>query len=210
MVGVLALAALGVGAFLVVRDTTQAAAPVDLRPVEGTALDFAVPPDWQPAPDAEPTLILGVPLDGVTYGPAYECGGDQYWRGLAASAFVPGEQPPEAVAAALAQETGVGYYTLADGTAPEVQVGPPGPIEVTGTEGVLVEATSRAADPDGCLAAVGTVFVLAVPTTGPDGQPGTAVLLVNGDVEGGPPTAPPSPDRATLEAMVASARLPTI
>jgi hypothetical protein len=73
-----------------------------------------------------------------------------------------------------------------------------------------VEATVTVPVDDGCLATGGTILVLAVPTTGDGGVPGTAVLVVNGDTVGGPASAPPVPDRAALDAMVASARLPTI
>ncbi|GAA2572713.1 hypothetical protein [Pseudonocardia hydrocarbonoxydans] len=208
-VGVLLLAALGVGGYLLVTRTSGGpVVPADFRPVSTSVLTYAVPPGWQDS--ASPGSVLGAPLEGRVEGPAYECGGGRYLRGLVASAFVPGERPAAAVAAAFARETGSAFYSTADGALPEVRVSDARPFDVGGVPGRLVEATSRTPADDGCLATSGTVLLLAVPAAGPDGSPGTAVLVVNGDTAGGPADAPPVADRATLDAVLASARLPTI
>ncbi|QJY47273.1 hypothetical protein [Pseudonocardia broussonetiae] len=208
VVGVLLLAALGVGGYLLLTRTTGTVVPADFRPITTATLSYSVPPDWLDSADAG--SVLGAPLEGRADAPGYECDGNQYYRGVVASAFVPGERPAAAVASAFARETGSSFYVSAAGASPDVQVSDARPFEVDGVPGQLVEATSRTPTDDGCLATEGTVLILAVPTTGPDGAPGTAVLVVNGDTTGGPSTAPPVPDRSTLEAVLASARLPSV
>ncbi|WP_218597619.1 hypothetical protein, partial [Pseudonocardia oceani] len=208
VVGVLLLAALGVGGYLLLNRATGTAVPADFRPITTATLSYSVPPDW--VDSANSGSVLGAPLEGRADAPGYECDGNQYYRGVIASAFVPGERPAAAVAAAFARETGSSFYVSAAGAPPQVEVSDARPFEVDGVPGQLVEATSRTPTDDGCLATVGTVLILAVPTTGPDGAPGTAVLVVNGDTTGGPSTAPPSPDRSTLEAVLASVRLPSV
>lgn len=213
LVGVLVLAGLGVGTFLLVRTTTSTPpapgpVPADLRTVSAGALSFGVPPGWEDAPIDQPPTVLGAELSGVTFGPAYDCGGRTYYRGVTGVAFAEGERPAQDVAAAFGREAGRQYYQTTTAEA-DVRLAAPRSVDVDRTGGQLVEATTTVAD-DGCLATTGTVLVLAVPATGPGGVPGTAVLIVNGDTAGGPPSAPPVPDRATLDAMIASARLPTI
>lgn len=208
-VGVLLLAALGVGGYLLVTRTSDGpAVPADFRPVTTPTLGYAVPPGWQDS--AVAGSVLGAPLEGRVDAPGYECGDGRYLRGMVASAFVPGERPAAAVATAFARETGSAFYSTAGGALPEVRVSDARPVDVGGAPGRLVEATTRTPVDDGCLATAGTVLLLAVPTTGPDGSPGTAVLIVNGDTAGGPADAPAIPDRATLDAVLASARLPSI
>ncbi|WP_300008906.1 hypothetical protein [Pseudonocardia sp.] len=214
LVGALVLAGLGVGAFLLVRTTTAgggpgSTVPADFRTVATPALTFAVPPGWEDSADAAPTLVLGAELTGLTYGPAYSCDGGAYFRGVAGVAFVAGERPPAAVAEAFGRETGRRFYG-STGAEPGVALSAPRPVDVGGTTGQLVEVAVTVPVDDGCLATSGTILVLAVPAPGSGAGPGTAVLLVNGDTVGGPASAPPVPDRAALDAMVASARLPTI
>lgn len=214
LVGALVLAGLGVGTFLLVRTTAGSGAappddvPATFRTVTTGPLGFAVPPDWVDDADPAPYVVLGAELEGVTYGPRYDCDGRSYFRGVAGAAFVEGERPAEDVAEAFGRETGRSFYQ-SDTAEADVSLAAPRPVDVDGLPGQLVEVTAVAPD-DGCLATDGTVLVLAVPTTGNGGVPGTAVLIVNGDVAGGPPSAPPVPDRATLDAMVTSARLPSI
>ncbi|MBW0113612.1 hypothetical protein I4I84_33420, partial [Pseudonocardia sp. KRD-182] len=208
VVGVLLLAALGVGGYLLLNRATGTVVPADFRPITTATLSYSVPPDW--VDSANSGSVLGAPLEGRADAPGYECDGNQYYRGVIASAFVPGERPAAAVAAAFARETGSSFYVSAAGAPPQVEVSDARSFEVDGVPGQLVEATSRTPTDDGCLATEGTVLILAVPTAGPDGAPGTAVLVVNGDTTGGPSTAPPSPDRSTLEAVLASVRLPSV
>jgi len=210
VVGVLVLAGLGVGAYLLVNTTSSAApaVPADFRTVTTPTLIYAVPPGWLDS--ANVLSLLGAPLEGRADAPGYTCADAPYFRGLAASTFVTGERPAGSVATALAREAGRAFYQSATGAAPDVEVSAPRPFDVAGAEGQLVEATARTPVDDGCLATTGTVLLLAVSTTGPEGARGTAVLLVNGDTAGGPPSAPPLPDRATLDAVLASARLPSI
>ncbi len=211
LVAALVLTGIGVGTYFLTRSLAPGAstdtAAGELRTVRTSVLTFPVPADWEADPEPMPTVVLGVPLEGVTYGPAYECGGNGYFRGVAGAAFLGGELPAGDVAAAFGEETGNSYYTLSDGSPPDVEVGEARPRVVGGVDGQLVEVTSRTAADDGCLATTGTVLVLALPATDLTGAPGTAVLIVNGDVEGGPGSAPPVPARATLEAMIDGARL---
>lgn len=219
VIGAIVLAGLGVGTFLLVRTATSGgsgpvaspqatATPVELRTVRTSAFTFDVPLDWQPTTNTNPSVFLGVTFEGVTVAPGYDCGGNNgYSRGIVSSAFVAGERPAASVASTFGQEIGRQYYTTSAGLAPTVTLSGARPVDVGGVEGQLVEATIRAAADDGCLAVGGVILLVAVPTTGPGGAPGTALLVVNGDTEGGPATAPPNPDRAVLDAIVDGARL---
>jgi hypothetical protein len=204
LVGLLVLAGLGVGAFLLVRATTgggtgPGGAPAALRDVTAAGLTFGVPLDWAPDPSPQVT-IAGLPVEGAHTGPGYECGGQPYLRGFTAALRVGLELPPDLTAEQLAQLAGTSFYTPGDGTPADVRVSDARAVDIGGVQGQLAEATVTVPD-DGCLATGGTVLVLAVPVAG-----GTSVLVVNGDTTGGPPDAPPVPARATLDAMVASAR----
>jgi hypothetical protein len=198
LVGLLVLGGLGVGAFLLVRTTTAERA-VALRDATGAGLTFGVPADWTPETDPE-APVAGLPVEGAHYGPRYECGGRTYFRGIAAALAAPGPAS-DVVVQELARLAGTSFYSSAGGAPAQVLVGPPRTVDVGGTPGQLTEATITTAADDGCLATGGTLLLLAVPVSS-----GTSVLLVNGDTTGGPPDAPPAPARATLDAMVASAR----
>ena len=77
--------------------------------------------------------------------------------------------------------------------------GPDGPVDATVSE-VTAQLAPGAAG-DACAPTGGTVLALAAPVSG-----GAALLLVAGDTAGGP-AAPAPPDRASLDAVLASVRL---
>jgi hypothetical protein len=189
---------------------------VDGRAVSTPFLSYSAPPGWTPAPSGPEGQDGAAPLDvptltGVVHGPVYACGGESHLRGFAAAALLPtgpaaGTGPADR-AASLARWFAAVSYAAPDGTAPEVTVAPPRPVRVDGptglVDGSITEATTRAAaGQDGCSATAGTVRVLAAPVTG-----GAALLLVAGDTGGGPPEPAP-PERAALDAVLASVRLP--
>lgn len=203
VVGALMLAGLGIGTALLLGAARQGQTSA-LVPIRGAALTYGVPADWTTG--GEPFgAAIGLEFTGVARGAAYECGGSPYVRGIVGSVLLPGSTPPQFAAVEAARLVAGQYYSAQDGAPPQVSVGPPRTVDVAGVEGTLVEAQARTARDDGCLATTGVVLALAVAVTGPGGQPGTALLLVNGDAEGGPDD-PPSPDRATLDAIIASAR----
>lgn len=203
VVGAVVLAGLTGGAILLIGSLRQDRA-ADLATVRTDFLTYGVPADW--ARDGEPLdNPLGLEFTGVARGTPYECGGRSYLRGVVASALLPAAPPPSAVATGAARLLASSYYTGRDETPADVTVGAPRTVDVGGIEGTVVEATARAASDDGCLATDGVVLVLAVPVTGPRGERATALLVVNGDTAGGP-QSPPMPARATLDAVVASAR----
>lgn len=177
--------------------TTSVAA---VQTVRGPALTYQVPGDWTVAEQAGPEPDGGIALTGVADGPRYECGSADFVRGLAGTLVVPSGPDPGELASTVARDFATSGYQV--NGPPEVQVGSPTPRDVGGLDGVLVEATVVASSSDGCLATDGVVLALAVPL--PDGA-STAVLLVNGDLAGGP-AEPPSPQRADLDAIVDSAR----
>ncbi|MGH3566123.1 MAG: hypothetical protein ACRDRH_08845 [Pseudonocardia sp.] len=202
------LSGLGLGTFLLVRGgSTAASTPANFQTVRTPFLIYAVPPDWNTA--APPQTLPGAVFIGAADAPGYECGGQRYLRGSAASALVETTRPAADVAATFARALGGGYYTSNSGTPPEVIVSPGRAVDVAGAPGTLVEATVRTPEDDGCLATRGTLLVLALPAAGPSGA-ATALLVVNGDTAGGPAAAPPVPARETLDAIVNSARLATI
>jgi hypothetical protein len=206
-VGALVLAGLGVAGFLLLKPADTAAAGA-MTPIQTPTLSYTVPTDWTQG--GEPlTNPFGLTFAGVARGPEYECGGRSFVRGIVASAVLPGTVSLTSLPA-LAQGLAQAFYTPPDGSRPDVSASYAQTIDVGGIQGNLVEATARTATDDGCLGTEGTVLVLAVPTSGPDGRPAMALLVVNGDDAGGPADAPPSPSRATLDAIVASARPTTI
>jgi hypothetical protein len=176
--------------------------------IQTPTLSYDVPADWTQG--GEPlTNPFGLTFSGVARGPEYDCGGRSFVRGIVASAVLPGTVSLASLPA-LTQGLAEAFYTPPDGSRPDVSASNGQTVDVGGVQGNLVEATARTATDDGCLATEGTVLVLAVPTTGSDGRPAMALLVVNGDDAGGPANAPPSPSRATLDAIVASARPTTI
>lgn len=201
------LSGLGIGTFLLVRDSpTTASTPANFQTVRTPFLIYAVPPDWNTA--APPPTILGAGFVAAADAPGYECGGQRYLRGIATSALVETTLPAADVAATFARALGGGYYTSNSGAAPDVIVSPALAVDVAGVPGTLVEATIRTPADDGCLATGATMLVLALPAAGPSGS-ATALLVVNGDTAGGPAVSP-APTRDTLDAIVNSARLATI
>lgn len=189
-------------------------------------LSFTAPPGWT-ADAPGPTAARDSPaLVGAVHGPGYECGGEPSVRGFAAAALLPvGATGPADRAERLARWFAATAYA-AGGVAPEVTVAPPRPVRVAGAdgpvEGTVTEVTvgeapvgeapvgeiplsgvmaTGAAGGGGCPPATGTVLVLGAPVSG-----GAALLLVAGDTGGGP-AEPAPPDRATLDAVLASVRL---
>ncbi|MBL8926904.1 MAG: hypothetical protein JNM77_11795 [Pseudonocardia sp.] len=179
---------------------------------EGTVttpfLSYVPPPGWSAAP-ADADAAMGAPsLTGVVHGPGYACDGEQHLRGFAAAALLPTDASagPADRGERVARWFADTAYAAPDGTPPEVAIAPPRPVRVAGpdgpVDGTVTEATVRApGGRGGCAATGGTVLALAAPVDG-----GAAVLLVAGDVEGGP-AQPATPDRAALDTVLAGARL---
>ena len=171
-------------------------------------LSYVPPPGWSAAPADAEAAVDAPSLTGVVHGPGYTCGGEQYLRGFAAAALLPTDASagPADRGERVARWFADTAYAAPDGTPPEVAVAPPRPVRVAGrggpVDGTVTEATVRAPGGRGdCAATGGTVFALAAPVSG-----GAAVLLVAGDVEGGP-TQPATPDRAVLDTVLAGVRL---
>jgi hypothetical protein len=192
------LAILALGAFVL-------AGPVRGEPTVSTPfLAYSLPAGWTADATAAATPPTST-LVGVAHGPGYDCGGEHYLRGFAAAALLPtGAAPdsgPTGRAERLARWFAAEAYPPADGAT----VAPPRPVRVTGprgtVDGTIIELTAQSTAHDGCPAVGGTVLVLAAPVSG-----GAALLLVAGDTDGGP-ADPVPPDRATLDAVLASARL---
>lgn len=202
LVGTMIVAGLGVGTYLLIGTAGPGREQVALTTIRTGTLSYDVPAEWMQG-DEPLDSSLGLDFAGVARGPAYECGGQSFLRGVVASTVVSSPVPAESVASTTARVLAAEYYVQRDGAAPAVAVGPARSIDVGGVPASLVEATAVTGTDDGCLATDGVVKVLAVPL----GSDGVAVLVVNGDVAGGPAGAPPNPDPATLDAIVASARL---
>jgi hypothetical protein len=185
--------------------TLVVAGPVNgTRTVSTPFLSYSLPAGW--TADPKPATAPAAPeLVGAAHGPGYDCGGDRYLRGFAAAALLPTDAAPGSGptdrAERLARWFAAEAYP-ADGT---TTVAPPRPVHVTGprgtVDGTVTELTAPSDAHDGCPAAGGTVLVLAAPVSG-----GAALLLVAGDTDGGP-ADPAPPDRAALDAVLASVRL---
>jgi hypothetical protein len=197
---VLVVAALAGGTYLVI-DTLGPRIPAGFRTVDEAWLSYAVPGDWTAVPGDGPR-VLGVTFSGGATGPAYECRGGHYVRGVVSSALVRTSADPAVTARRFATGFGRTFYTGLAGQLPRVRSATPEKVQVGGVTGSLVEVTSTSTADQGCLAGTGTTFVLALPVTG-----GTAVLVANADREGGPATPPTTAEEA-LRAIVDSASLP--
>jgi hypothetical protein len=171
-------------------------------------LSYTAPAGWS----ADPTggrAPLDVPgLTGAVHGPRYDCGGEPSVRGYVAATFLPVDAAPGSGPADRADRLARWFagvsYAARDGTAPALTVAPPRPVRVAGPDGPVdasvTEVDAQTVGRGGC-GARGTVAVLAAPASG-----GAALLLVAGDTGGGP-ASPAPPDRATLDAVLASVRL---
>jgi hypothetical protein len=171
-------------------------------------LSYTAPAGWTTAATDADTAPDAAALAGVVHGPGYECGGERFLRGFAAAALLPTDAAgsPGELAERLARWFAATAYSAPDGTPPDVSVGPERPVPVSGPVGAVtgtaVEISVRArAGREGCAATAATLLALGAPTSG-----GTALLLVAADTAGGP-ARPAAPDRATLDAALASVRL---
>jgi hypothetical protein len=182
-----------------------AAAPAVSTPF----LSYTAPAGWTPGARDTAAPLDAPALTGTVRGPGYDCGGEPRVRGFATAVLLPadasaGSGPPDR-AERLARWFAAASYSAPDGAAPEVTVAAHRPLRVAGAGGpvdaVVVEATARAAPRPGCAPSGGTVLALAAPVSG-----GAALLLVGGDTDGGP-AEPAPPDRAALDAALASVRL---
>jgi hypothetical protein len=166
---------------------------------------YQIPPTgWRPE-NAAGGNIGSVQLRQGAYFTAYTCGSPAriYQRGQLGSGSAP-KTDPTALANSLAQLAATDYYPPQGGTTPPiVTIADPEPVQRTMTNGtsvtgVQVEAVvSQQSDP--CLASQGEVLVLVLALADRD-----AVLVVNGDIQGGPATPPPATDEA-LQAILDTA-----
>ena len=172
-------------------------------------LSYTAPAGWTADPASTSAPLDAPALTGTTHGAGYDCGGEAYVRGYAAAALLPADASagsgPADRAARLARWFATASYAAADGAAPAVTVAPPRPVRVPGPDGpvdaTVTEVTARTVAGGGCAPSGGTVLALAAPVSG-----GAALLLVAADAGGGP-AEPAAPDRAALDAVLASVRL---
>jgi hypothetical protein len=192
------------------------------RAVPGVAVPAAPPPPgWSTLIDPDSGLSYQIPPTGwstnpavgtagsvtLTQGaqlPAYTCGNpvERLLRGVLGSGSAP-RTDPAVLGAAVATAAANQFYRSGT-TAPTVKLDPAQPVRRTtasGTTltGVLVRATvTQHADP--CLASKGEVLVFVLQFSDHDG-----VLVVNGDLAGGPASPAPATD-AALRAIVDTAQ----
>jgi hypothetical protein len=191
---------------------TRPAGPpqIDGQPVVGAAPSLGPHPDWTTLINPTSGLSYQIPptgwhtqdADGSIgqvqlslggYFTAYTCGNPAtgYQRGALGSGSAP-KADPTVLATTLARTAATNYYRPAGSTtAPMVTLSGPEPVQRTlpgggSVNGVQVEAIAdQQADP--CLASEGEVLVLVLAL--PDRE---AVLVVNGDIQGGPANPPPT------------------
>ncbi|TCK25365.1 hypothetical protein [Pseudonocardia endophytica] len=166
--------------------------PEGFRTAASPGYELAVPDSWTPpAPGAPPLTVFGVPFGTAGQFGEYSCKDGRFPRAVAASALiaVPANVGLDQAATAFARGSGEALYPDAG---PQVAVGTPSERELSTVTGSRVEATVRTDGSGGCRATDATVQVLVVPrTTAPDGSIGAAVLIVSGDLRGGPPQPAP-------------------
>lgn len=174
-----------------------------LNPAAG--LSYQIPPTgWSTEPHEGTAGTVDL-TQGANTGP-YDCGSPArlYQRGILGSGSAP-RIDPGTLATAIAEQAATAYYTPVGGTAvPHVTAGPPVRVLVRAPSGSTVTGAevravaTRPADP--CVAGSGEVFVLVLALPGQDG-----VLVVNGDLAGGP-ADPPPPGEDRLRTIVATAQ----
>jgi hypothetical protein len=205
----LAVLALAVAAVALAAFAWRGAA----RTISTPFLSYAAPAGWTADP-ATTTAPLDAPaLTGTVHGAGYDCGGEAHVRGYAAATLLPADTSPGSGPADRAERVARWFaaasYATPDGAPPVVTVAPPRPVQVAGSDGpvdatvseVTAQPAARSVTGGGCSPSAGTVLVLAAPVSG-----GAALLLVAGDTGGGP-ADPAPPDRATLDAVLASVHL---
>lgn len=166
--------------------------PEGFRAVTSPGYELAVPQAWTPPAPGTPTLtVFGVPFGTAGQYGDYPCQTGNFPRAVAASALiaVPPNVGLDQAATAFARGSADALYP---GTGAQVAVGTPAERALSTVTGSKVEATVRTDGAGGCRATDATVQVLVVPrTTAPDGSIGAAVLIVSGDLRGGPPQPAP-------------------
>ncbi|MCS7482691.1 hypothetical protein ACFFQW_46330 [Umezawaea endophytica] len=168
-------------------------------PVPALSYSYDTPEAWKASKATG--LVEGLPdlrLTGVaTYG-EYDCGGKGYNRGNTGGAVVK-QDDAGALAKDVAAKLSAQYYKSGTAT---VAVGEPRDVTVPGTKvtGVQVDSVITTTGNE-CLASKGAIKVLVL-----RGDNGLHLFMTNGDLEGGPASAPkPVPD-ADLQAMVDSVK----
>ncbi|HEX4701265.1 MAG TPA: hypothetical protein VH352_03975 [Pseudonocardiaceae bacterium] len=191
--------------------------------VSGRAVPVPRPPEpgWSTLIDPDSGLSYRIPPTGWTTNPtvgtagsvtltqgallpAYTCGNpiERLQRGILGSGSAP-RTDPAALADAVATAAANQYYR-SGATAPTVKLDPAQPVrrqtgKGTTLTGVLVRATVTQ-HTDACLASEGEVLVFVLQFSDHDG-----VLVVNGDLAGGPASPAPATD-ASLRAIVDTAQ----
>jgi hypothetical protein len=206
LVALVAMAALALAAAVVVAVAWRGG-----RTVSTPFLSYTAPAGWTADP-ADAGAPLDAPaLTGTVRGAGYDCGGEHHVRGYAAAALLPagtsaGSGPADRAERLARWFATASYATV--GAPAAVTVAPPRPVRVAGPDGPVDATVSEVtahrapgAPGEACAATGGTVLALAAPVSG-----GAALLLVAADTGGGP-ADPAPPDRATLDAVVASVRL---
>lgn len=169
---------------------------------QAAGLSYQIPPAlW--TPETNNGADGAVALRNGARRTAYQCGtpGQLYVRGELGSGSAPAAGPAQ-VAAALAYGAASQYYGTS-GAAPQISVGQPTPTTRTTPSGrtvtgaVVRAVATQSADP--CLATRGEVLILVLQLSNAD-----AVLMVNGDLAGGPASPAPATE-AELNRILASA-----
>lgn len=161
--------------------------------------------DWRP----EPTIgtVSTITLDQGALRTPYQCGGSEYARGQLGSGRA-AVADPGVLAASLASAAARQFYsqtTPTGATTPTVHHGTTSAIQRRLPNGQLVNGAVATAiatqSADRCLAGRGEVVVLVLRLPDRD-----AVLVVNGDLDGGPADPAPATD-AELKGILNSATL---
>ncbi|HEX6341801.1 hypothetical protein [Umezawaea sp.] len=167
--------------------------------VPALAYSYDIPKAWKSTKATG--SIEGLPdvkLTGVsTYGD-YECGGKTYNRGNTGGVVLP-QTDAGATAKDVAAKLSAQYYQSGAAT---VAVSEPRPVTVPNTKvtGVLVDSVITTTGNE-CLASKGAIKVLVL-----QGNKNLHLFMANGDLEGGPSSAPAPLTDADLQAMVDSVK----
>jgi hypothetical protein len=171
--------------------------------IDNRDLQFAyeVPPSWQQLGTSyQSSSLPNVTMSHIASFGDYSCGGRTLGRGTLGSTSV-AKGDPAAIATNFARSLGDELYAQVPHH--QVVVGPPRQTNRDGPDGPINGVQVDAAvtgPPDPCTASRGVVKVLAL-----EARDRVVVLVVNGDLAGGPATPAP-PAETDLQRIVDSAR----
>jgi hypothetical protein len=163
---------------------------------------YQVPPEWQKSTQKRRSGVTGVDFDdGAVFG-SYDCSGNSYFRGFAASGEVQGRSGSVLDLNKTVADFATAFVNEYYRPGPKIDAPAPSATTVGGHKAARLTAklTVTPADPQ-CEATTGEVAIIGVEIQ-KDGKPaGVRMLVVVNDLSGGPDDPPALPDPLAEEIL---------